>query len=66
MITLIASAITFVLTSVMAIAGGVAGFIGGLLGIGGGSIIVPALVGSGLDLQRASASGAALGGNFHE
>jgi len=36
--------------------GGVAGFIGGLLGVGGGNIIVPALVTAGLEPKRASAS----------
>ncbi|MBK1724640.1 sulfite exporter TauE/SafE family protein [Thiocystis violacea] len=36
--------------------GGAAGFIGGLLGVGGGNIIVPALVASGLEPRRASAS----------
>ena len=36
--------------------GGVAGFIGGLLGVGGGNIIVPALVTAGIEPKRASAS----------
>lgn len=36
--------------------GGIAGFIGGLLGVGGGSIIVPALVGSGVEPKQASAT----------
>jgi uncharacterized membrane protein YfcA len=36
--------------------GGVAGFVGGLLGVGGGNIIVPALVASGLEPKRAAAS----------
>ncbi len=36
--------------------GGIAGFVGGLLGVGGGSIIVPVLVGSGLEPKRASAT----------
>ena len=36
--------------------GAVAGFVGGLLGVGGGNIIVPALVAAGLEPKRASAS----------
>lgn len=36
--------------------GGVAGFVGGLLGVGGGNLIVPALVAVGLEPKRAAAS----------
>ena len=38
--------------------GALAGFVGGLLGVGGGNIIVPALVASGMEPKRASASAA--------
>ena len=36
--------------------GALAGFIGGLLGVGGGNIIVPALIAAGLEPKRAAAS----------
>jgi uncharacterized membrane protein YfcA len=38
--------------------GGAAGFLGGLLGVGGGNVIVPALVAFGLPAKKASASSA--------
>lgn len=38
--------------------GAIAGFVGGLLGVGGGNIILPALVTAGLEPKRASASAA--------
>ena len=45
-----------VLTGVGMGVGGVAGFIGGLLGVGGGNIVVPALVVLGFDPKKASAT----------
>lgn len=36
--------------------GAVAGFVGGLLGVGGGNVIAPALVASGIEPRRASAT----------
>jgi hypothetical protein len=44
------------LTAVGSGVGGVAGFVGGLLGVGGGNIVVPALVLLGLDPKKASAT----------
>jgi hypothetical protein len=45
-----------VLTAVGMGVGAVAGFIGGLLGVGGGNIVVPALVLLGFEPKRASAT----------
>jgi uncharacterized protein len=47
---------TGMLTAVGLGVGGVAGFVGGLLGVGGGNIVVPALVLLGLDPKKASAT----------
>ncbi len=41
--------------------GTLAGFVGGLLGVGGGNIIVPALVAMGYDPKKASASASFVG-----
>jgi uncharacterized membrane protein YfcA len=45
-----------VLLAIGGVVGGLAGFIGGLLGVGGGNIVVPALVALGIDPKKASAS----------
>jgi uncharacterized membrane protein YfcA len=44
------------LSTIGAGVGGVAGFVGGLLGVGGGNIIVPALVAAGFEPKKASAT----------
>ncbi len=47
---------TRVLLPVGVATGGLAGFVGGLLGVGGGGIMLPALVASGFEPKKASAS----------
>ncbi len=49
------SSLAFLLTIGVGV-GSLAGFLGGLLGVGGGNIIVPALVALGFDPKKASAS----------